>query len=316
MLRLLLLSLLLSFSQISFGQGADSLFVKQSDLGWVISHKVKAGETFYTVARRYHVPPAMLADFNNSGLQQTLSPGKKLFVPVGAYNFLASRPYRSSEARPAYYRVDAERNLGRISKNSGVKPNTILQWNRTANKQLREGQILIVGWILYDATEPIPPASTKLPASGVATSKGSGMTVTQGVPVQTRKDTVYVTGADTLRADGMDTLAEVSEGEILFMEQTNNEANVTEEKGAAAFFKRVGTSSNGIFFAFHSMAKRGTILKVHNPGTGKTVYAKVIGTVPTTATYHNALIGLSSDARENLGVFEDKAWVQVSYATP
>ena len=92
--------------------------------------------------------------------------------------------------------------------------------------------------------------------------------------------------------------------------------NATEEKGAAAFFKRVGTSSNGIFFAFHSMAKRGTILKVHNPGTGKTVYAKVIGTVPTTATYHNALIGLSSDARENLGVFEDKAWVQVSYATP
>jgi hypothetical protein len=235
-------------------------------------------------------------------IQQELSPGKKIFIPVGAYNFVGSKPLWSSEVRPLYFRVGPGHSLSRIASNSGVKPKAIQQWNSI--NDIKDGQVVLVGWIRYDASEP----------NIVSPSQKSKIQVTQSPSKPSQRDSLHPGGSIMPLPIASDTIAAMTEGERMYNEQTMDGSKFSEEKGTAAFFKRAGISSNGIYFAFHDLAKRGTIIKVHNPGTGKTVYAKVIGTVPTTASFHNAVIGLSDDARSELEVFDEKAWVQVSYA--
>jgi len=165
--------------------------------------------------------------------------------------------------------------------------------------------VLLVGWVLYDNTD------MNINKTSVAKTD-SGIKTVISAPV--KKDTVYVTGDDTVAHIVMnaDTTV-VSEGEQLFMAQTNDGIYVTEEKGTGVFFPRAGKSSNGIYFAFHNTAKRGTIIRIHNPGSDKTIYAKVIGTLPVRDAFYNALIGISSDAKSELETGGDKMWCEISW---
>ena len=58
---------------------------------------------------------------------------------------------------------------------------------------------------------------------------------------------------------------------------------------------------------------RGTVIKITNPGSGKTIYVKVLDKIPDTKLYTNSIIGISNSAREALGVTDSKAWVEISY---
>ena len=107
----------------------------------------------------------------------------------------------------------------------------------------------------------------------------------------------------------------------IYMQQTAGERYVIEEKGSAVFFEtpnkvksRYGNDAkNTLIYAFHNLAKRGTIIKVYNPGTDKYVFVKVMGPLPETKQYYNSLIGIGDDAKEILGIMEDKAWVELKY---
>jgi hypothetical protein len=97
----------------------------------------------------------------------------------------------------------------------------------------------------------------------------------------------------------------------IYNRQTNNGMNVLTEKGTAVFFDKGG--KNNVYYAFHTATPSGTIIKVTNPGTGKTIYVKVLGKIPDTKLYSNSIIGISTSAREALGVTDSKAWVEISY---
>jgi hypothetical protein len=103
--------------------------------------------------------------------------------------------------------------------------------------------------------------------------------------------------------------------EQAFQDQTAGGTMVTTEKGAAAFFPAGGGTIKGVHYAFHNSAPRGSVARVHNPGTGRTVYVKVLGPMPNTKQYAGAIIGVSGAAKAQLGVRGDaRAWCEVSYA--
>jgi hypothetical protein len=56
------------------------------------------------------------------------------------------------------------------------------------------------------------------------------------------------------------------------------------------------------------------VVKVFNPGSGKTIYVKVLGPLPDTKLYANSIIGISSGAKEALGVTDNRTWCELSYA--
>jgi LysM repeat protein len=304
MLRSLLFVILFAFCSSVFAQKPDSVYVMQSYKGWLIKHKIKTGETVFSIARNYHVPPNMVTELNNLTYQQDISSLDKIFIPVGAYNFLNKKP-SSSEALPLYFKTDKESPLYKIAKNSNVAQSSIQEWNGLKSNQIQKGKILLVGWLLYDETNIIKqkkPEISKTPDFPTVVGKNKPVPLTEKIIPQ-----VAVTGVSEV-SDSL-----LSEGEIQFIQQTDSGKNIMEEKGTAAFFKRPGKPSNRLYLAFHATAPRGTIIRIYNPGTDKTVYAKVIGQLPQTENFYKAILGLSSDAKQALDVREGKSWVEITY---
>jgi hypothetical protein len=140
-----------------------------------------------------------------------------------------------------------------------------------------------------------------------ATSAVPAQTTTTSAPKR-KGDTMYIIKKKQVFIDTL------TPEEKLFMSQTDSGKNVTEEKGSAVFFGSGGKiKGTDMYFAFHNMAPKGTVIKVHNPGTDSTIYVKVIGLIPGTKQYHNTVIGIGAGAKERLGALEEKIFCELWY---
>lgn len=279
---------------------------------WAVAHKVKQGETLFLVSRRYHVPPAMVADMNKVSYQEGLSEDAMLYIPLGAYNQSTKEPANSFDHRALVYEVQKYDNLFRIAHMAGVSQRDIQGWNGMSDNYITEGKRLFVGWVLYDETlQPIVEDET--PKEEVAATEVEDTRSVDEIAksILNNSDTVIVIRK---ARDWHDTLPEM---ERKYMSQTSDEQMVMEEKGTAVFFEMKGKVSNSnTYYAFHNTAKLGTIIKVYNSGTGKTVFVKVLGPLPDTKQYYNSIIGISSGAKEELLVPEDRTWCELKYVPP
>lgn len=319
-----LLVFILTNSTYSFAQTSDSLYVLHSNQGWVIRHKIKPKETIIKIARAYHVPPAILAANNGVTIQTTLTPNASLWIPIAAYNLMSEGGMVTSEMRPIYHKLKADESLKTVAKNSNTQQKKLLEWNKISTTNLYEGQVLLVGWILYDATgsmaeEPPMVINEKKPITNTISTplpkpKPNRAQETPATTPEKKTDSVYYisTTPKVNTTSDTDTVAPKTAWEILYDTQTDNEASVAHEKGPGVFF-RSNKSGATSYYAFHNTAPKGTIIKVRNPGNGKIVYVKVLGTIPTTGMYHKAVIGIASSARAALGAMGDKVWCELSY---
>lgn len=339
MLRLLITVLLFITSYISFATSADSLFVISKGEKWVIGHTVKRGETIFSIARQYHVPPAKLADENGLNYQSGLPVGVQLYVPLETYNkATASTP--SNGWKPVHYRVRQGDNLYRISKTINEQQRVLQDWNGLPDNSVEVGQALVIARVLYDeqsagfngsSVGSVPDKKQSTQQATVAQQEVKKVTpATNSTSVNGQKYTLEMKEKQERQSDGSmatvytrdtvwsDTLGMYGK---IYMQQTAGERYVIEEKGSAVFFEtpnkvksRYGNDAkNTLIYAFHNLAKRGTIIKVYNPGTDKYVFVKVMGPLPETKQYYNSLIGIGDDAKEILGIMEDKAWVELKY---
>lgn len=313
------------------GQPADSLFVVENQRSWLLIHKVQEGETVFSIARRYHVPPAILASENQVSYQTDLKPGKKLYVPTGAYNFIHNKDASAGQGtRPVYHRVDEEESLYRIARTSGVTQKKIQEWNGLEYPEISAGRRLLVGWIRYDATN-----MKEVKKNNMTVSYGQDLsapdareTAVRGIPQSppgagTKKDSLPAAVIPPVKeslppAPAWDSFSHFQPSDTLteagrvYLSQTYNGQSFTEEKGPAAFYDHKGASQ--VYYAFHNTAARGTIIKVINTGNGKYVFAKVLGPIPKTKLYHNCVIGISGNAKRELGVMGNKVWCSIQYA--
>jgi len=317
MLRLFILILMIAISGRSTAQirvheenpGIDTLRIVFHDDKWAIEHRVEENENIFMLSRRYHVPPALLADMNGINFQAALHEDSILYIPFGPYNQAKGVSANRFDTRPLSYIVRKYDNLFRLAHLAGVPQRTIQEWNGMPDNYIEEGKYLFVGWVLYDMSAPV--------ADTVVVNQSREDVIDEGRseqdnshPVTRNKDGQTVV---TITVGNMyDTLPEI---EKAYMAQTDKETVVTEEKGTAVFFENKGKlKSNTTYFAFHNTAKPGTIIKVYNPGTDKTVFVKVLGAIPNTKQYYNSVIGISNGAKEELMVTEDKAWCELKFA--
>lgn len=293
----------------------DKFYVQQKGKDLVIEHTVKRGETVFSLARRYHVPPSMLADFNGVNYQTQLREGSVMEIPVAAFNHIEDAPRNMSDARPIYYKAEDD-NVNKIGRNVGVPSRKIEEWNKLPGNKVRKGEELMVGWILYDATDmnrEHQQNNIKVKENAVRgdwSTRASNERMERELPEPPReyprRDSVIIIKRTA------DTVAALSPDEALYMSQTLNEQRVVTEKGPAVFFPSANKAPKS-YYAFHNTVRRGGIIKVHNPGTGQSVFVKVIGAIPATAQYHGAVIGISELAKRDLGVSEKKMFCEISY---
>ncbi|RYE23092.1 MAG: LysM peptidoglycan-binding domain-containing protein [Sphingobacteriales bacterium] len=299
---------LLIFSFQSIAQSSDSLRVVSHNDRWVIKHSAKAGENVFSIARKYHVPAAILTEINELNYQSVLANGQEIYISLGAYNQITTPP-TTPDVRPMYYVVDELDNLFRIAKYAGVQQKTLQQWNRLADNSIHEGQHLLVGWVLYDATTVVNSVSNPL-----AVNKSvAATTAVKPIIPQPAKPIAKDDDDDTIiivKKAAADTL---SPAEKLFLSQTNNGQSINEEKGTAVFFDMKKIAGSKVVYAFHNTARKGTVIKVHNPGNNITIYAKVLGPIPGTKQYHESIIGLDGSAQQMLGTTDDRLWCELQF---
>ncbi|KAA5533341.1 LysM peptidoglycan-binding domain-containing protein [Taibaiella lutea] len=309
MRKLLLLLQIILFGLTSKAQ--DTLWVKKADGKAFVIHKVKSGEDIFLLSKKYKVPPAALADANNLNYQGGLASGTIVWVPVDNYNFI--RIESVVKSKPIYYKVGRNEALKDVTRMINVAQSTLQMWNHMSEQDIFPGQVLQIGWIAFDDTQvPFSATSGNSDVSGL-TQKQKGVIGYPGPkPQATVVDSVKTKAGlnESSANEENDTIA--SPYEQLYETQTMGNAS-NNESGAAVFYPLKMKMAEGIYYAFHNTAAKGTIIKVMNPANGNFIYAKVIGTIPKLGDYNNCIIALSTNAAKGLMAKERRMFCKIEY---
>lgn len=66
----------------------------------------------------------------------------------------------------------------------------------------------------------------------------------------------------------------------------------------------------------HRTAPVGTIIKITNPNTNRTTFAKVVGSFTENETNKDAIVVMTKDVAESLGALDKRFYVNISYGSP
>ncbi|MGV3766510.1 MAG: LysM peptidoglycan-binding domain-containing protein [Chitinophagaceae bacterium] len=296
------------------GSGTPSLY---------LNHTVAAKEGLYSIGRMYNIAPKELAAFNGMQATQGLSIGQVIRIPLGS-NFsqdinAASKP----GAVPVYYTVKEKEGMYRVSLNHNkVTYDALKKWNGLPGESLTVGQPLIIGYI---------------------TGAGDGMAASNNTPVKTEpvntnpvKEEVVVkteekkeTPPPTVKEDSKPVVKEETKpvvktqpvytpkGSSYFQRAYEDEIRsgrtVRTTTLSGAIFKSTSGWQDGKFYILMNSAQPGTLVKITNIGSNKTIYAKVLGEVPDLRQNSGLSFRLSNAAAAELGVKEDSKFnVEIS----
>lgn len=92
-----------------------------------VYHKVRRGETLYSIARNYSVSIKQLRRLNGLGRRSRIRPGKKLLV-------------RASGAVPAHYIIKKGDTFEKIARRYGLSAEALVEMNEMDSQDLRPGQ--------------------------------------------------------------------------------------------------------------------------------------------------------------------------------
>ncbi len=266
----------------AMAQTNDSLFATHKGPSLTIKYTVKAGETLHMLAYRFNVSDGVIENANEPDILKKFVAGAVVNIPITKENYYSTKQ-TFSNVQELYYRVVLKDDISLISTYAGVTKSQMRLWNNLHGNTLGESQVLFIGWVKMITLDTSNPATQA------------------AYPVYKKR---IVRDSVKARIPGnLDTA---------YNRQTNNGANVLTEKGSAVFFDKPG--KNSTYYAFHNTSPRGSVIKVYNPSTGKTIYVKVLGTIPDTKLYSGSIIGICNFAKEALGVTDNKAWCELSYS--
>jgi len=257
----------------------DSVGVRTVDGKTLIIYKVSAGETAYAVSRKYGITFKHLAAANSGVDMGALKSGQEILVPG---KFTAS--------------------------NTQVK---------TTEPIITKNEVKVIEPIV----EPKIVESEPEPKAHVIET-----------PVKTETQTEIIKEEPVVASEPVNTdPAMLSEGDLtvqpivetgdksktfaqLYAGYLSTEMIATSEKGVATWIEKNGIqTANDRFYALHSSAPIGSIVKVRNLMNNRTIYAKVIGSLSESEKQEKVLIKLSAGAAERLNVLDNRFVVEMTY---
>jgi membrane-bound lytic murein transglycosylase D len=98
-------------------------------------HRVENGETLGSIAKKYHVTPAAIAEANSLERGAGLDPGEKLIIP-------ATQAQAEAKRRLVSYRVRKGDTLLGIADRFSVDSDDVKKWNRLKTNHVARGMVL------------------------------------------------------------------------------------------------------------------------------------------------------------------------------
>lgn len=284
-------------------------------------HAIAPKENFYSIGRLYNVAPKEIAIYNNLVFEKGLTLGQSIKIPLSANNFLQGEEAKPEEALiPVYHVVQAKEGLYRISVNYNKVPlDALKKWNKLPGDVVSNGTRLIVGYlkVLKDQS-PLAGKDVTVPKADVAVKKP--VEVKPDIPKEREpavRNPEIVTDKpkEKIVDPAMTRPVEHNGGTFkkLFSDQQDKRSLVS-ASGSAAIFKTTSGWQDGKYYCFINDALPGTIIKITNNATNKSVYAKVLDAVPDIKQNEGLLLRVSNSAAEELGAGENQFDCSITYA--
>jgi hypothetical protein len=314
----------LFFVKISFSQSPDLSVHGESGKLYLL-HIVVAKENWYSVGRIYNVSPKEMAPFNGLTIENPLSIGQELKIPLTNINFSQDGKKNADETFvPVYHIVQPNEMLSHISAvHNQVAVENLEKWNKIKKDGAKEGMQMVVGYLkVKSSLSYLADKGTMNYEAAVATKNNSvEKPVEKSVPVAEKPQ------ATAKQPKAPDTKANTgNENKPVFTSVTNTAAHFNggyfasdyndgnnKITGAAGTFKSTSGWNDGKYYVLVNNIAVGTIVKIIAPATQKSVYAKVLGQLPDMKESEGLTIRLSNAAASELGEGEGKFDVQVRY---
>jgi LysM repeat protein len=320
----------------SYGQG-KTLIAEGTSPHLYLVHKVTPKENFYSLGRMYNVSPREIAPFNNLVFEKGLALGQTIKIPLAESNFLQD-PASSNVSGlfPVYHVVQGKEGLYRVSANNQVPMDVLKKWNKLKSDVVSNGTRLIVGYLKVQKgqTEPtaqVSPAQTPNADNNIV--KPPVEKKTDKIKDEQKKEPVItkdeVKTMEPVKKDIPSAVKEVKEVsnkpvadhnidfkggsfKSMYNDQVSNK-KPENEIGLAAIFKTTSGWQDGKYYCFHNTASPGTIIKITNSASGKSIYAKVLDAIPDIKQNSGLLLRVSNAAAEELGEVESKFDCSITY---
>lgn len=299
--------LLLPSVQLFASVPLDSIGVENLNGKKVVLHKLDPKDNYYSLSRRYNVTPGSIIQFNNNAPLKIGSvikvPTEQSFLapavqPVVSQTTTAASPNTSvvaqntpvvSQTAPAaattevnvqQYKVSVGETLYSIAKRFNTTVDDIVKLNNLPSSNAVSGQILKIKLNSANVPAPVP-----LPP-----------------PVIVKTDSFsYSSPQDSMNA------VKFGANKFGLFEKA--------EKGVAVSMTEEGLDPSKKL-ALHRTAPVGTVIKITNPMTGKTTFAKVVGRFTDSESTKDAIIVVTKNVADSIGALDKRVHVNISYGSP
>ena len=290
-----------------------------------ITHTVAAKESLSSIGRLYNINARELAKYNNIDYEKGLSLGQVLKIPAtAAAKAVAKTPAPVAEVKvpakttvvnnqqgaPIYHTVAKKETLYHISTLYNKVPIADLKkWNNLTGDGLSEGTNLIVG---YSNTPANNAASTPVAKPVVATKEEPVKEVVKAkepvkevvkVKEPVKQAPVIIEQPKTeepKQVTSVNITGKKFDGG--FFKSSYSKNGKSEESGTAGIFKSTSGWEDGKYYCLHNSAQAGSIVKITNNATKKSIYAKVLDVIPDLKQNKDIVLSVSNAAAEELGV--------------
>ena len=287
-------------------------------------HLVKEGENLTSIGNRFGLTAAKLAAYNSLNPAAPLAKNFQIRIPVTKDNLLSDK---SNNNQPVYHMIGKGDNLYRLSlAYNKVSIATLKEWNNMKNDIVKDGQLVIIGFIADHAMGDTKKEVKPKPITAVTETALPKIQPPVEKPVEKKKpDSVADPLLQKMNNKNDEAKAatpnsnpgyQPKEGDegYFAVAYTQHAAGQLKQfrSGDAATFKTISGWTDHKYYVLMNDVAPGTIMRITGI-TNKNICAKVLGPLPDTKTASGLLLRMSNAAAAALGANDTKFTITVTY---
>jgi LysM repeat protein len=204
----------------------------------------------------------------------------------------AKQPPVQQNTPPIQYKVSPGETLYAISKRFNTTVDNLTKLNNLSSTNLQPGQILQV------------PSGQPASSQQTVATQGQPTPATQLPTPVAKRDSTATTSVAIINKDSSN---RVNPNRFGLFEKN--------EKGVATWMDDPGLDPNKKL-VLHRSAPVGTVIKITNPLTNRTTFAKVVGRFTDTEATKDVIIVMTKNVADALGAVDKRFHVDISYGSP
>lgn len=256
----------------------DTLWLQQNGTKLTTEHYITNNENIFTLGRIYNLPLAEIANLNNSLYAKGFKNGDAILIPISKVNYITDSTIELR--RPLYYKIKNNETLLIIARNLGVRQGLLQSWNNLATPQVKNGQVILAGWIYYkEETQKYSTIERQKPNI---------------------EDTTFAANNNAIQS-------------ALAAQYDNNLVEALEQGGAIVFYDPNIQLEEGNYYALHATLPRGQVVKVTNPENNESIFVTIIAKLPQVEEYKNAIMAISKNAISTLKANNKRIFCKLHY---